>query len=740
MKKRILLVLWVVAQAACLSRAPVPRPDSLQQSAPQADEARWVEQAARVTIFRDDFGVAHVYGKSDADAVFGLLYAQCEDDFYRVERNYLWAIGRLAEVEGEDALYSDLRARLFMTRDEAIARFESAPEWLKALCRAFADGINYYLHTHPEVRPRGLGRFEPWMPMYFSEGSIGGDIERVSIEGIRAFYREGSTPAPSLAFRDVDTQEEPRGSNGFAISGKLTASGHPLLLINPHTTFFFRGEYHVVSEEGLNAYGAITWGQFFIYQGFNEKTGWMHTSTYTDVIDHFLETVIDQTDKGGTYLYQYGEEQRPVSALPVTLKYRDRDRLVDRSFTLYRTHHGPVTGKIGEQWVSTALMWEPVNALTQSFIRTKQSGHKGFRQMMEMRTNSSNNTVYADAEGNIAYYHGNFIPRRDTRFDFTQPVDGSDPATDWQGLHAVDESITLLNPPNGWIQNCNSTPFTAAGPHSPKKTDYPGYMSIDRENFRALHAISLLNKASDLTLDDLIDIAHDPYLPGFAELVPGLIRAYDKRGASYPQLAGPITALKQWDLTVTVNSVPMSLMHFYAALCRKQTYFPDKLNTIEKFHYQAHEVSAEQQLELLAQVVTRLTEDFGKWDTPWGEINRYQRLTGDLKQRYDDTQPSLPIGMASGRWGALASYGAKSFDGTKRLYGTSGNSFVAVVEFGPRVRAKTLLAGGQSADPRSPHFDDQAKRYADRQFKEAAYYREDVEARAISVYHPGEQR
>ena len=440
---------------------------------PPADLARWEAQAENITIIRDDYGVPHIYGKTDADAVFGLLYAQCEDDFPRVERNYIWAIGRLAEVEGEDALYSDLRARLFMTAEEAKAAYESSPDWLKKLCDAFADGINYYLHTHPEVKPSLLTRFEPWMPMYFSEGSIGGDIERVSTQDIQAMYEEkGSVGARGIPQEKhwAMLEDEPGGSNGFAISGELTQSGDAMLLINPHTSFYFRGEVHVVSEEGLNAYGAVTWGQFFVYQGFNEKTGWMHTSTYTDVIDEFVEEI---TEKEGKYTYAYGDEMREVEERAVTLTYKEGGELKSKTFPMYRTHHGPVTHKEGEKWVSTALMWEPVKALTQSYTRTKLANHEEFREMMDIRTNSSNNTVFADAEGNIAYYHGNYIPIRDTQFDYTQPVDGSNPQTDWQGLHPVEEAIVVVNPPNGWIQNCNSTPYTSAGPYSPKVEDYP---------------------------------------------------------------------------------------------------------------------------------------------------------------------------------------------------------------------------------------------------------------------------
>ena len=299
----------------------------------KTEKAHWQEIADRVTIIRDDFGVPHIYGKTDADVIFGLLYAQCEDDFNRVEQNYIWATGRLAEVEGEEALYSDIRANLFMTEDEAKQAYEKAPDWLKELCVAFADGINYYLYTHPEVTPRLLNRFEPWMPLFFSEGSIGGDIERVSTKKIKAFYEAG-LPLPkdeAYQLQQMEEMAEPAGSNGIAISGDLTQSGNPLLLINPHTSFFFRGEVHVVSEEGLNAYGAVTWGQFFVYQGFNEKTGWMHTSSYTDVLDEYMEQIL-RVD--GDLVYQYGEELRPVDSLSVELKYKDGDSVKQKTFPL----------------------------------------------------------------------------------------------------------------------------------------------------------------------------------------------------------------------------------------------------------------------------------------------------------------------------------------------------------------------------------------------------------------------
>ncbi|MBQ0735583.1 acylase [Aquimarina celericrescens] len=706
----------------------------------QTELSRWETRSANTEIIRDDFGVPHIYGKTDADAVFGLLYAQCEDDFNRVERNYIWAIGRLAEVEGEEALYSDLRARLFMTKEEAIQRYETSPEWLKKLCVAFADGINYYLYKHPEVKPKLLTHFEPWMPMYFSEGSIGGDIERISTKDIQKFYEK--EPSSVLANKINDglirlADNEPRGSNGFAISGKLTASGDAMLLINPHTSFFFRGEVHMVSEEGLNAYGAVTWGQFFVYQGFNEKTGWMHTSTYTDVIDSFIETIV-KNENG--LKYKYGDELRPVKTLDVTLKYKEDGVIKERNFPVYRTHHGPITHAIDKKWVATAMMWDPVKALTQSFTRTKLNGHKEFREMMNIRTNSSNNTVYADAEGNIAYYHGNFIPIRNVKYDYTMPVDGSDPSTDWKGLHTVDESITVFNPPNGWIQNCNSTPFTSAAEYSPKAEDYPRYMSRNHENFRGVHAIRLLEKTKGLTLDKLIDLAYDPYLPAFEVLIPGLIAAYDTSSNLDQSLNEPIEVLRNWDFAVSEESVAMSLAHYYGTHYLQEGIAPEKLSFMERLNYFSVASPKEERIAIFKRAVTKLTEDFGSWNTKWGDINRYQRLNGAIRQPFDDNKPSIGVGLASGRWGALASFGARAYEGTKRMYGTSGNSFVAVVEFGDKIKAKSLLAGGQSGHPDSPHFDDQVQRYVDVNFKDVAYYREDVAKRSKAVYHPGKEK
>ncbi|BDT58841.1 penicillin amidase [Massilia varians] len=735
----VLPTILACALGAAVPALAAPAAAPAAQQAPNAAElARWKKTAARVTIMRDKWGIPHVFGKLDADAVFGLLYAQAEDDFNRVELNYINAMGRLAEVEGEKEIWRDLRMKMYITPSEMQAKYAASPAWLKQLMIGFADGLNYYLHTHPEVKPKLITRFEPWMALSFSEGSIGGDIESIDLKDLERFYGKRNETR-TVAALDKGFDSEPRGSNGFAIAPKLSRSGNALLLINPHTSFYFRPEVHMVSEEGLNAYGAVTWGQFFIYQGFNDKAGWMHTSGGGDVIDEYLETVVE---RGGKYFYKYGSEERPVEARQIALPYKTASgAMASRSVTAYFTHHGPIVREEGGKWVTVKMMDEPLKALTQSYTRTKARDYNAFYKSMELRTNSSNNTVYADANGNIAYFHGNFIPKRDPRFDWTKPVDGSTPATEWQGLHAIKDTITLFNPASGYISNTNNWPFSASGASSPKRQDWPDYMWSLPENARGRHAERVLKDAKGFTLDSLIAAAYDSHLTAFEPLVPQLLKDYDALPANDPRkarLAAQVDSLRGWDLRSGVDSRPTSLAIYWGQDMVAQHAPRARAEGTPVVDFITHKLNADERLASLQRASDKLTADFGSWQTPWGEINRFQRISGAIDQQYDDSKPSWPVGFASANWGSLASFGMVAKQKTKRIYGDRGNSFVAVVEFGPRVRAKSILAGGNSNNPASKHFADQAGMYSRGEFKDVLFYKEDIEKHLERKYHPGE--
>ncbi|MBO6504775.1 MAG: penicillin acylase family protein [Kordiimonadaceae bacterium] len=701
---------------------------------------RWQATADRVTITRDKWGIPHVYGPTDADAVFGMMVAQAEDDFNRVEMNFLTAMGRAAEAEGEAKLYQDLRMRMFIDPDVMRSEYDASPEWLKKLMNAWADGLNYYLHTHPEVQPKVLTRFEPWMALTFSEGSIGGDIERVNLRDLEAFY--GGAPAEQLASKKELMPLEPTGSNGFAIAPSNSATGNALLLINPHTSFYFRAEMHVRSDEGLNAYGAVTWGQFFIYQGFNENTGWMHTSSGADTIDWYNETIIKKDD--GIY-YQYGGEQRQLKESDITLSYKTDNGAVEKTFRVYHSHHGPIIAGEGGTWQSIQLMNRPQDALMQSYLRTKSTDYASFLETMRLHTNSSNNTVYADSGGNIAYFHANHIPVRDTSFDWSKPVDGSNPATEWGRLHTVEETVGILNPATGWLQNTNNTPFSVIGEASPKAEDFPAYMATFPENYRGINAVRVLKDKKDFTLQTLIDAAYDPYLAAFDVLLPILFADYDALNGDDSRTSGiseQIAMLRDWDKNAGVDSVETTLATVWAERVWRSA-FDDRTGVASfrargiSYDQYIAEVADARGLPLFSEAVAKLEEDFGTWQLPFGEINRYQRLTGDIVQPFDDEQPSTAVKFPSARWGSLAAYGQRTFNGTKKTYGTRGNSFVAVVEFGEKVQALAITAGGQSGDPSSPHFDDQIELYARGEFRPVYFYPEDIEAVAEETYKPG---
>jgi acyl-homoserine-lactone acylase len=724
------------------------------QNLSKSELVRCQNQAKNVTIIRDNWGIAHVYGKTDADAVFGFLYAQCEDDFKRVEMNYIEKLGRLSEIKGETALYDDLQIRLMIDSAGAIADYKKAEPWLKALLNAYADGINYYLYKHVEIKPLIIQKFKPWYPLLWTDGSIGAiSTADISISELKAFYAkqlktQNKTTenylgeSRSLKTYNKPTDYEQTGSNGFAISPQNTESGYAILYINPHTTFYYRPEIHMVSEQGLNAYGAVTWGQIFVYQGFNQYCGWMHTSSNVDVADTYSEKI---TNKNGKYFYEYDKLQKPVIEKKIPIKYLEDGILKTKIFTGFYTNHGPIMAVREGNWVSLKSKNRSMGSLIQSWMRTKAKGFEEYKKVMDLKENTSNNTVFADNKGNIAYWHGNFVPIRDKTFNWGKDVDGSTSKTAWKGLHNVSETVHIYNPANGWIQNCNSTPFTVSGNFSPKKADYPNYMAPDGENFRGINAVRVLDVEKKFTIDKIIKTGYDNYLSAFEILVPALIKRYDQTikpsDSLYLALIEPINELRKWDYRTTESSIASTLAIEWAY----------KLNpAIQKLYIDEGEADQVAVTKAFADTsnanafiypfynsIKELNQKWGRWQIPWGEMNRFQRVNGDIAQNHDDSKMSLPMGYASALWGSLPSFNSRHIIGQNKRYGFNGNSFVCAVEFGKKVKAKSILAGGNSGNTNSKHLIDQAEMYTKGQFKDVLFYKEDVLKNMERQYHPG---
>jgi acyl-homoserine-lactone acylase len=710
------------------------------QNASTKENNRLKKVATQITIIRDNWGIPHVYGKTDADAVFGLLYAQCEDDFVRIEMNYIEKLGRLSEIKGQSVLYNDLETRLIISEEEAKIDYENAKPWLKKLLNAYADGINYFLYKNPAVQPALLKHFEPWYPLLWTDGSIGAiSTGNLNTGELKAFY-SGNTDKVSYLEREKNIQT---GSNGFALAPSKTASGNAILYINPHTSFYFRPEVQISSEEGLNAYGAVTWGQFFIYQGFNENCGWMHTSSNVDVSDMYAEKIVMKNEK---IFYENDGQLLPITEKKITIKYLKDGKLKNKDFKTYFTNHGPIMAKREGKWISLKSYNRSMKSLEQSWLRTKSKSFDDYKTAMDLKANTSNNTVYADSKGNIAYWHGNFVPIRDPNINWSQVVDGTTSATEWKGLHAVSETVHSYNPANGWLQNCNSTPFSVAGNQSPKKENYLPYMAPDGENFRALNAVRLLSEGKNYTLDKVIADGYDRKLTAFEVLIPALILSFEKNNLAkdtlYKDLIEPINVLKNWDYYSSEKSVATTLALEWVIkldpIIQRAYVEQGQIDQVENTFLFAKNASVNQLVPQLLTVVKELKSKFGKWEIPWGEINRFQRLSGAINLKYDDNLQSTPIGFGPALWGSLPAFTSNYQKETKKRYGYNGNSFVCAVEFGPKIKAKSLLAGGNSSDPKSKHFNDQAEMYRKGEFKDVLFYKEAVEKNAERSYHPGE--
>lgn len=721
----------------------LPLFSSAQKFTPK-EIARFQAEAKSVTIVRDNWGVPHIYGKTDSSVVFGLMYAQCEENFKGIERNYLYQFGKQSEANGENSLYTDVQLQLIADSADAIKDYQNSEPKFKKLLDAFADGINYYLYKHPEVKPE-FHHYQPWYALMFTDGSVAATITGgINLEETKEFYgRERAGSGEERSGRNNRKNESgdllnerETGSNGFAISPKKSASGHAMLYINPHVPFYFRSEVQLVSEEGLDAYGAVTWGQFFIYQGFNQHCGWMHTSSYADVADLYEEKV---HKKGNQWFYEYEGQQKPVFERQLVFNVKQGDQVIQQKITGYYTQHGPVLGSRNGKWLSLKANNRSYNALLESWLITKANTFSAYKKAMDLLSNATNNTVYADDKGNIAIWYGNFMPKRDPKSDWTQPVDGTTSATEWQGLHPLNEIVQVVNPASGWIENCNSTPFTSSGKSSPDKSKYPAYMAPDGENFRGITAAKLLGNSQKLTLDELIALGYNRHLAAFDVLLPSLFKAYQNSPDSLKQtLAEPILILKSWDRNSAIHSIATTLAVEWGT--RMMAALP-KARSSEAVTYQTERVQTLlqtieplQELVYLSEALKSLQSRYGSWKTEWGEINRYQRPANAV---FSDKKPSVPVAQVASTFGQLPSFVSRTMNTNKR-YGYSGNSFIAAVEFGPRIKAKTVVTGGQSFDPNSKHFTDQAEMYLDGKFKDVLFYKEDVLKHAEKTYHPGE--
>jgi acyl-homoserine-lactone acylase len=719
------------------------------------DRINWTpaEAAPDAVIHRDAWGVPHVFSDTDRGAVYGMAWALAEDDWPLIEENYLHALGRYAELAGEAGVADDWMARALRIVPLSVREYERSSERMRELLDAFAAGMNAWLATRPASDRRVLDRIEPWYPLalirykYYQNEFLGyaglrqAWANRLMRDGWPIGRSDAAAPARGSGeavlagpARYLEAQlgpdgHRPHGSNQWAVAPARTAEGHALLLINPHQRFVGVQRYaeiHLDSREGLRFSGLTVFGFLLPYMGHNGDLGWAYTDNYADHSDLYGLVFDDPADP---LRYRYGDGYRSAGTWTDSIRVRTDAGLETRTFRFWTTHQGPVVGVAddGRPLAVRLARMDEGGWFDQWDAMIRARSLDEWRTAVGMLRVAYMNVMYADRDGNIGYIYGSAVPRRNPGVDPSGILDGTDPRTEWLGFHGLDELPQVFNPPSGWVLNANSEPFTATRDFPFTRADFPPYMvGPETDNWRARGSRRVLEAMDGVTFDEFAVRVWDSRL-GAADSILPLIAAEWRRhagaasAATRVRLDPVVRRLEAWDRAADTASV-------------ETTWF---VLATELRASSAGGAAAWPWTDALAEALGLLEAEWGTTGVPWGSLNRHQRPLPGAPLTLDETRPSLAVGGAPGHLGSVFTYYAAPFGSAGPRIGIAGNSFVNVIEFGPTVRARSILNYGQSGDPASPHYFDQARLYAERRFKPAWFTREEVEANAVRSYEVG---
>lgn len=689
--------------------------------------------AAAVTIVRDEWGVPHILGESDAAVAFGLGYAQAEDDLWQIEDDYLHALGRASHWYGERYLASDLVQAAFQIERLSREEYEREPQDRRDVWDAFAAGLNYYIATSG-VRPRLITRYEPWMPFALAravaaattiDGVTLGRTTRDDGAGFRLVGEWADTRAAVAAAGSPPAAAgvPSRGAAMWALAPARTAAGNAMLLHTDRGDFAGAGrpyEMLLLSEAGWHVRGFAAAGAPVPSGGHTARLAWSHARSEADAADVYEVTFDHPSDR---LMYRYEGEWRSAVEWQDTLLVNSPDGVVQRVFRFRRTHHGPVVAeRAGVALAMRIAGMETGGSVQQLFAESRAGTLEEFRTALDQRALHAN-TMYADIDGNVYYIHGNAVPARDPALDTRSPLDGSSSAAEWGEYHPLAELPQVLNPTGGWIGSTAGSFQAAPAEGGDVAMEFPGYMAAGRGHGRGVAALALPRRDSSWTFDEWIAAGFDVQVHDAADDIARLITEWEQVGgmnaARARRLDDAVEELRSWDYSADAGSRAATLFILWREQLRVGHYSGDYA-----------------QFRAMEDVLVRLERDHGSTAVELGAVNRLQRRPAG--EPFSDDDPSLSMHGAPGWAESVFSFDAVDAQDSRRRYGTGGTRWIAAVELSPNVRFRSVVPFGQSGNPASAHWFDQAPLYAGGELKPGLFTREEILANAHRTYRPGE--
>lgn len=669
----------------------------------------WERLASQVTIHRDEWGVPHVFGPTDASVVLGYAFARAEDEFERMERAVFVMLGRNAEILGEAGLTWDRLVHAFEVPGRSRAEYAQLRPELRALADAWAEGINLYAEGRSAARL--VERFEPW---------------HLIAQGYALHLH-----AAALELRRLDPSLVPPawgsaadGSNAFAVAPERTKDGHALLLANPHMSFEEIYEAHLRSDEGLHLSGANSYGRGALpIFGANDRVAWSLTVNRPDVADTW-RVRFEPADNRPGRAYRYGGETRRATERAVNVSVLGAGGALEtRELRWMVTHHGPVLLEGEDEGYAVAVAGlERGGGLNCAYNMARANSVDELMAALEDGGLLFHNVVAADTGGDIGYVYNALVPRRSRDVDWSRPVDGNDPELEWSGYHDWSELPSIRNPECGWLQNCNSRPETTVSNGAHLVVGSGGNLiGSDQDDGRVAMAHALLGRSEPFDFADWCGLPFDRR----AHRAKDWIRAIEMEVAAMGQrdsarvrdLVAPMAVLREWDHIVRADSVASTLFLLtYESMGDTQPVGSLLVSALER-------------------VLADLRRSHSTWQVAWGDLNRHQRALGD-PARHSDQRQSWPVEGGHGAVGLAWTFLSSPGPGTVRRYGYHGNSYVAAIELSAKPRMRTIVPFGASRDPQSQHFQDQAPLFARGELKEAWLSPADVRAHAQRSYSP----